>query len=164
MVVAICLAALFSTIINATTCKQRSYVINSNVAGSRKSRYFAPPFGPFYTHFAIPSALRAAGASRSPVPKEREWPRFALVTTVGPQPRPARATPGEPGRAADRPACASLPYLTYRQVLRNPHIAKEGRHDPDIHSLRHWHAMFRPRTIVQGHESSWLLRTSSMRT
>ena len=29
----------------------------------------------FYPHFAIPSALRAAGASRSPAPKEREWPR-----------------------------------------------------------------------------------------
>ena len=33
---------------------------------------------------------------------------FALVTTVGPQPRPARATPGEPGRAAHRQAFASL--------------------------------------------------------
>jgi len=79
---------------------------------------------------------------------------FALVTTVGPQPRPARATPGEPGRAADRQALASLSCLTHRQVLRNPHIAKEGRHDPDIHSLRHCHAMFRPRTPVRGNESS----------
>ena len=79
---------------------------------------------------------------------------FALVTTVGPQPPPATSTPGEPGRAADRPAFASLSYLTHRQVLRNPHIAKEGRHDPDIHSLRHCHAMFRPRTLVRGIESS----------
>ena len=61
---------------------------------------------------------------------------FALVTTVGPQPRPARSTPGEPGHAAHRPAFASLSYLTHRQVLRNPHIANEGRHDPDIHSLQ----------------------------
>ena len=61
---------------------------------------------------------------------------FALVTTVGHQPRAARSTPGEPGRAADRQAFASLSYLTHRQVLRTPHIAKEGRHDPDIHSLQ----------------------------
>ena len=51
---------------------------------------------------------------------------FALVTTVGPQPRSARSTPGEPGRAADRQACASLPYLTDRQVVRNPHVRRPG--------------------------------------
>ena len=105
---------------------------------------------------------------------------FALVTTVGPQPRPARSTPGEPGRAANRQAFASLSYLTHRQVVRNPHVersgflvstsihprtaVRRGRHDPDIHSLRHCHAMFRPRTLVRGNESSWLLRSSSMRT
>ena len=44
---------------------------------------------------------------------------FALVTTVGHQPRAARSTPSEPGRAADRQAFASLSYLTHRQVLRN---------------------------------------------
>src|SRR5208337_552155 len=133
MVVAICLSALFLTTINATAWQQRSCVIISNVAGSRKSR-----------HFAIPSALRAAGAAAIRYPR-KEVAAFALVTTVGPQPRPARSTPGEPGRAADRQAFASLSYLTHRQVLRNPHIAKEGRHDPDIHSLRHCHPMFRPR-------------------
>ena len=107
---------------------------------------------------------------------------FALVTTVGPQPRPARSTPGEPGRAADRQAFASLSYPTHRQVVRNPHvgrpgflvsisihpsppfgvgdtracfsyrIAKDGRHDPDIHSLRQCHAMLRPRALVCGTE------------
>ena len=49
---------------------------------------------------------------------------FALVTTVGPEPRPARSTPGEPGRAADRQAFASLSYLTHQQVLRNPHVGR----------------------------------------
>ena len=36
---------------------------------------FCPLFGAFYSHFAIHSTLRAAGASRYPAPKEREWPR-----------------------------------------------------------------------------------------
>ncbi len=91
---------------------------------------------------------------------------FALVTTVEPEPRPARSTPGEPGPAADRQAFASLSYSTNRQVMRNPHvgrpgflvsmslhprtafgvggmracfsyrIAKDSSHDPDILSLR----------------------------
>src|SRR5271157_2378158 len=95
---------------------------------------FCPLFGPFYPHFAIPSALRAAGTAAIRYPR-KEVAALALAT-VGPQPHPARATPGEPGRAADRPALASLSCLTHRQVLRNPHIAKEGRHDPDIHSLQ----------------------------
>jgi len=51
---------------------------------------------------------------------------FALVTTVGTEPRPARSTPGEPGRAADRQAFASLSYPTNRQVLRNPHVGRPG--------------------------------------
>ena len=36
---------------------------------------FFPLFGAFYPYFAIPSALRAAGASRYPALEEREWPR-----------------------------------------------------------------------------------------
>ncbi len=36
---------------------------------------FCPLFGAFYPHFATHSTLRAAGASRYPAPKEREWPR-----------------------------------------------------------------------------------------
>ena len=51
---------------------------------------------------------------------------FALVTTVGSQPRPARSTPGEPGRAANRQAFASLSYPTDRQVVRNPHVGRPG--------------------------------------
>jgi hypothetical protein len=51
---------------------------------------------------------------------------FALVTTVGPQPRPARSTPGEPGRAADRQAFASRSYPTNRQALREPHVGRPG--------------------------------------
>src|SRR5271166_5451045 len=31
-------------------------------------------------------------------------------------------------------------------------IAKDGRHDPDIYSLRQCHAMLRPRTFVRGNE------------
>jgi len=31
-------------------------------------------------------------------------------------------------------------------------IAKDGRHDPDINSLRQCHAMLRPRTLVRGNE------------
>jgi len=33
---------------------------------------FCPPFVAFYPHFAFQSALRAAGASRDPAPKERD--------------------------------------------------------------------------------------------
>ncbi len=51
---------------------------------------------------------------------------FALGTTVGPQPRPASSTPGEPGRAADRQALASLSYPTHRHVLRNPQVGRPG--------------------------------------
>src|SRR5271157_67529 len=35
-------------------------------------------------------------------------------------------TPGEPGRAADRQAFASLSYPTHRQVVRNPHVGRSG--------------------------------------
>jgi hypothetical protein len=51
---------------------------------------------------------------------------LALVTTIGPEPRPARSTPGEPGRAADRQAFASLSYLANRQVVRNPDVGRPG--------------------------------------
>src|SRR5208337_3236002 len=77
---------------------------------------FCPPFVAFYPHFAIQSALRAAGASRSPAPMRVAT--FALVTTVGREPRPASSTPGEPGRAAGRQA------------------AKDSSHDPDTLSIR----------------------------
>jgi len=48
------------------------------------------------------------------------------MTTVGLEPRPARSTPGEPGRAADRQAFGSLSYPANRQVLRNPHVGRPG--------------------------------------
>ena len=57
---------------------------------------------------------------------------FALVMTAGPQPRPARSTPGEPGRAADRQAFASLSCPTHRQVLRNPHVGRSARSQHNI--------------------------------
>src|SRR5208337_2338177 len=154
MVVATCLSALFSTTINATAWQKRSCVIISNVAGSRKSRHFAPFLGHFTPILPSHRLCERQGQPLSGTQGRKEVAAFALVTTVGLQPRPARSTPGEPGRAAGRQAFASLSYLTHRQVLRNPHIAKEGRHDPDIHSLRHCHAMFRPRTPDRGNESS----------
>jgi len=83
------------------------------------------PYLFFYPHFAIPSALRAAGASRYPAPKEREC-RVRSRDDGGPEPRPARSTPGEPGRAADRQAFASLSCPTDRQVLHNPHVGRPG--------------------------------------
>src|SRR5271157_2010904 len=52
--------------------------------------------------------------------------RFALVTTVGPQPRSARLTAGAPARAADRQAFANLSYPTERQVVRNRHVGRPG--------------------------------------
>jgi len=42
------------------------------------------------------------------------------------QPRPARSTPGEAGRAANRQAFASPSYPANRQVLRNPHVGRPG--------------------------------------
>jgi len=51
---------------------------------------------------------------------------FALVTTVGPQPRPARSILGEPGRASDRQAFASLSYPANRQIFRNPRVGRPG--------------------------------------
>ena len=94
---------------------------------------FCPLFGAFYPHFAIHSTLRAAGASRYPPLKERVA-TFALVTTVGPQPRPARSTPGEPGRAADRQAFAA--WFKRRSQLRGAWgSTPEGRR-PQIRGWR----------------------------
>src|SRR5271157_5929512 len=79
---------------------------------------------------------------------------FALVTTVGPESRPARSTAGELGRAADRQAFASLSYPTNRQVLRNPHVGRPGFPVPiSIH----------PRTAVRRgrHAGLLLLRKSA---
>ena len=125
MVVAICLSALFSTTINATAWQQRSCVIISNVAGSRKSRHFAPFLGHFTPILPSHRLCERQGPAAIRYPR-KEVAAFALVTTVGPQPRPARSTPGEPGRAADRQAFASLSYPTDRQVLRNPHVGRPG--------------------------------------
>ncbi len=47
---------------------------------------------------------------------------FALVTTIAAQPSLGRSTTGEPGRAADRQAFASLSGPANRQELRNPHV------------------------------------------
>jgi hypothetical protein len=87
---------------------------------------FCPLFGPFYPHFAIQSAFQSGRGLPLSATQGKRVATFALVTTVGPQPRPARSTPGEPARAADRQAFASLSYPTDRQVLRNPHVGRPG--------------------------------------
>ena len=51
---------------------------------------------------------------------------FALLTTAWPEPRPARSTPGEPGRAVKRQAFATLSYLANPQALHNRHIGRPG--------------------------------------
>src|SRR5271157_4951948 len=79
----------------------------------------------FLLHISYMSAMKPPGQPLSGI-RELSWPTFARLTTVGPQPRPARSTPGEPGRAADRQAFASPSYLTNRQVLRNPHVGRTG--------------------------------------
>src|SRR5271165_2074114 len=113
---------------------------------------FCPLFGPFYPHFAIPSAWESGRGQSLSGTQGTSVATFAPGTTVGPQPRSTRSTPGEPGRAADRQVFASLSYLTDRQVVRHPHVerpgflvstsrhpriaVRRGRHDPEIHSLR----------------------------
>src|SRR5271157_5691955 len=78
---------------------------------------FYPLFGSFYPLFANQPLSDTQGKSVA---------TFALVTTVGPESRPARSTPGELGRVADRQAFASLSYPTHRQVLGNPHGGRPG--------------------------------------
>ncbi len=70
---------------------------------------FCPLFGPFYPHFASPSALRAAGASRYPAPK---FPRV-----------------NEHPPAHRRSAWAT------RGLASHTKIAKDGRCGPDIHKF-----------------------------
>src|SRR5208337_3808400 len=77
-------------------------------------------------YFASQSALRAAGGQPLSGTQGKRVDTFPLATTVGREPCPARSTPGEPGRAADRQAFASLSYPTDRQVLRNPHVGRPG--------------------------------------
>ena len=77
---------------------------------------FCPLFGPFYPHFAIQSAFQSGRGQPLSATQGKRVATFALVTTVGPQPRPARSTPGEPGRAADRQAFAA--WFKRRSQLR----------------------------------------------
>src|SRR5271157_3329681 len=77
---------------------------------------FCPLFGSFYPHFAIQSAFQSGTGQPLSATQGKRVATFALVTTVGPQPRPARSTPGEPGRAADRQAFAA--WFKRRSQLR----------------------------------------------
>src|SRR5271157_819560 len=90
-----------------------------------KSRHFALFLGHF-TPICHPFGFESARGQPLSGTQGKSVATFALVTTLGPQPRPATSTPGEPGRAADRQAFASLSYLAHRQVLRNPHVGRPG--------------------------------------
>ena len=79
----------------------------------------------FLLRISYVSAIKRPGQPPSGI-REGGWPTFALLTMVRPEPSPARSTPGEPGRAADRQAFASLSYPTNRQVLRYPHVGRPG--------------------------------------
>jgi len=85
-----------------------------------------PPFWAILPPFWHPIGFESGRGQPVSGTQGKRVDTFALVTTVGPQPRPARSTPGEPGRAADRQDLASLSYLAHRQVVRNPHVGRPG--------------------------------------
>src|SRR5208337_3284257 len=87
---------------------------------------FYPPFRAILPPFCHPFGFESGRGHLLSGTQGKRVATFALVTTVGPEPRPARSTPGEPDRAADRQALASLSCLTDRQVLRNPHVGRPG--------------------------------------
>src|SRR5208282_4812472 len=84
------------------------------------------PFGGISPPFCHPVGFESGRGQPLSGTQGKTAATFALVTTVGPEPRPGRSTPGELGRAADREAFASLSYPTNRQVLRNPHVERPG--------------------------------------
>jgi len=101
--------------------------------GHKQQRSMFPQKSPFYPPFRaiLPPFCHPVGfESRRGQPlsgtQGKRVATFALVTTVGPEMRPARSTSGEPGRAADRQAFASLSYPPNRQVLHNPHVGRPG--------------------------------------
>ena len=85
-----------------------------------------PPFGGILPPFCHPIGFESGRVQPLSGTQGKRVATFALVTTVGPQPRPARSTPGELGRAANRQAFASLSHPANRQVLRNPHVGRTG--------------------------------------
>ena len=59
------------------------------------------PFFPFLRHlspFCHPIGFESGRGQALSGTQGKRVATFALVTTVGPQPRPARSTPGEPAR------------------------------------------------------------------
>src|SRR5271157_3038591 len=125
-----------STKINATAWQSRSCAIASHVAFSRKTRNFAPFLG-ILPPFCKPIGFESGRGQPLSGTQGKRVATFALVTTVGPQPRPARSTPGEPGRAANRQALASLSCPANRQVLRNPHVGQPGFLSVNEHTPAH---------------------------
>src|SRR5271157_2495004 len=114
-----------STKINASAWQSGSCAIASHVAFPRKTRNFAPFLG-ILPPFCKPIGFESGRGQPLSGTQGKRVATFALGTTVGPQPRPARSTPGAPGRAADRQAFASLSYPTDRQAFRNPHVGRPG--------------------------------------
>ena len=156
--------------------ERSSTVFAFDVAYSFPSRHLGPVW-PFSAHSTDQSAPRAAGQVLSGT-QATSVAMLALLTTFGPQPRPARSTSGEPGPAAARPAFASRSYRTDRQLVRKRHAGRpgflvsmslhpappfgrggdagllrtpncqDGSADPDIPSLRQSHHLFRSRTLI----------------
>jgi len=137
-----------------------------------------PRFGPFSAHSADQSAPRAAGARCSPAPKQRASPCWLSWRHSGPnrgrpdQPRVnlarlrlvqllpavliglldnscASGMPG--GQVSSCPwACTRAPPFGRgdTRACFSHRIAKTGRLDPDIRSLRQSRALFRSRTLI----------------
>jgi hypothetical protein len=98
----------------------------SHRLGDEKSLIYLPLFWAFLPTSCQPIGFESGRGQSPSGTRGKRVATFALVTTIAPQPSPATSTPGEPGRAADRQAFASLPYPTNRQVLRNPHVGRPG--------------------------------------
>src|SRR5208337_5614010 len=75
-----------------------------------------PPFGGILPPFCHPLGFESGRGQPLSGTQGKRVATFALVTTVGPQPRPARSTSGEPGLAADRQAFAA--WFKRRSQLR----------------------------------------------
>ena len=87
-------------------------VINSNVAYSRKSRHFAPFLGHLTPILPAHRLCERQGPAAIRHPR-KESGRVRSRDDGGPEPPPARSTPGEPGRAEDSQA---LPAFLIRLI------------------------------------------------
>ena len=119
---------------------------------------FCPLFGPFYPILPSSRLFRAAGASRYPALKERVA-TFALVTILGPQPRPATSTPGEPGRVR---TVKLLPAFLTRLIDKSCAIRMSADRLPRVneHSPAHRRSAWATRGLASHTELPKSLRTT----